>query len=467
MSIDYRQLEAFELEHSLFDLRVDDVPLWERIRFRVFREVEAQNGVGQAHTSVGDNWQDYLRGAGLFAKNLFRKNPYMSNNHDFVYVGHQRRVKRSDGFWWDIYCDPLHVACDQDYIQLERPYLLGHRQPARTRNLRYLEIIDFSGTLLKLLGINIPSIPRSVRRKLQEASDALRTRFQADVDLVSMAKEMLRIRKITLPLYKRLLDRIDPALAVVVVSYGWDTFVEACQTSDIPVVELQHGIIHEHTWGYSYPGPRTKEAFPDYYLAFGDYWKNAVEFPIPDDHVIPVGYPYLENTKSQYGAIDTKQQLLFISQGTIGEPLSKFATNLAAHPDFDYDIVYKLHPGEYDRWRDDYPWLLEADFEIVDQPHRDLYELFAESSAQIGVGSTAVYEGLAFGLETYVYDVSGAEALQPLIEEGAATRISSVEDLTDSIGRSNTSFNQDYYFTPNATSKVCAVLEALKNQRHP
>jgi hypothetical protein len=263
-------------------------------------------------------------------------------------------------------------------------------------------------------------------------------------------------------LYKRLLDRVRPEVAVIVVSYGKETFIEACQSNGIPVVELQHGVIHPDHLGYSYSGSRTKEMFPDYLLTWGEFWEDRVEFPIPDERVIPVGYPYLEQRRNQYTDVASKDQILFISQGTIGEQLSKFAIKVDQHPDIDYNVVYKLHPGEYDRWREEYPWLVNADFEAINGSEPPLYQLFAESSVQVGVGSTAVYEGLAFDLETYIYDYPGSEVLQPLVAENSAEIVSSVEELAGKLGTGAGRFDRDRYFTPDATERVCAVLDDLR-----
>jgi hypothetical protein len=248
---------------------------------------------------------------------------------------------------------------------------------------------------------------------------------------------------------------------LVVVSYGKEPFVMACKQLGIPVVELQHGVIYPEHLAYSYPGDRIKKSFPDYLLVWGEFWREHTEFPIPDERVIPVGYPYLDQRVERYAGVESEDRLLFISQGTIGEQLSKFALAVDEHPDIDHDIVYKLHPGEYDRWREEYPWLTEANFEVVDDSERDLYRLFAESSVQVGAGSTAVYEGLCFDLETYVYDCPGTHVLQPLVEDGSAEIVSSTDTLVERLGTGGARFERERYFAPNAVERTAEVLDSL------
>lgn len=445
----------------MFDIVIDGVPVWERIRFSVLRQIKRQNGIGQAHTGVERNVVDYIRGAGLFLRNIVIKNPFMGKKSDVLYVGHPRRKSLEDGYWWDIYCDLIHAKCDHDYLHLEKPYMLEHYRPARTGNLRYLDLIKYGGNLQRVLGISEPNLSNEDVELLQDVSTTIESEFDASIDIVDEVIQTLHVRRTELGLYKSLLQKIDPELLVIVVSYVYETLIEASKELNIPVVELQHGVIYDQHLGYSYSDSKEKFMFPDYFLTFGEFWNESVEYPIPEDRVISVGYPYLENSKEKYDDVETRNQILFISQGTIGEQLSKFALQVAEHPEIDADVVYKLHPGEYDRWRDEYPWLINADFEIVDGPEPPLYELFAESNAQIGVASTAVYEGLAFGLATYVYDVSGSEVLQSLVDDRAAVSVSTIDDLVASLDRDLASFNREYYFRGGATERMCQLIDYL------
>jgi hypothetical protein len=109
----------------------------------------------------------------------------------------------------------------------------------------------------------------------------------------------------------------------------------------------------------------------------------------------------------------------------IGEELSKYAVELSEG--YDVDIISKLHPKEYDSWEQDYPWLSESDIVCVTE-ETPLYKLFAESTAQIGVYSTALYEGIRFGLQTYILELPGSESMQSLVENDYAELIRSVDD---------------------------------------
>ena len=86
-------------------------------------------------------------------------------------------------------------------------------------------------------------------------------------------------------------------------------------------------------------------------------------------------------------------------------------------------MVYKLHPGETADWRSRLPWLAASPLDVVGH-QQSIYELFAYASAQLGVYSTALFEGVAFGLRTYVATLPGHEALDVLVARGYARRVS-------------------------------------------
>jgi hypothetical protein len=140
---------------------------------------------------------------------------------------------------------------------------------------------------------------------------------------------------------------------------------------------------------------------------------------------------------------------------------------LEVHEDdrIDHEVVYKLHPGEYDRWEDEYPWLAESSVRVIDEPEPPLYRLFAESAAQVGVGSTAVYEGLCFDLNTFVFNLSGSNVLQPLVDNGVASSIDEVDDLIMGLQSNESgSFDRERFFKSNSVVNIIEVLESIKEE---
>jgi hypothetical protein len=151
-----------------------------------------------------------------------------------------------------------------------------------------------------------------------------------------------------------------------------------------------------------------------------------------------------------------QQQILFISQGVIGKYLSKLAYETASNinESQNYNFIYKLHPGEYGTWRENYDYLTKAvdefeNFTVIDKSEPPLYELFAESHCQIGAFSTAIYEGLAFNCKTFIIDVPGVEYLDDLIDKDIVKKVKNSEELINYINNENISiqeYDKDYFF---------------------
>ncbi|WP_209438251.1 hypothetical protein [Natronococcus sp. JC468] len=449
-----------EAELDLFDRRIDGVPFWERARFEIHKEVVRKTTAFGRARSEPDVRRGRLRQLSGLARNLVVRNPYLSPSSEIAVFGHARRKRLADGYWWDIYTDPILEALELDAVSLEKPRNYAHHTPAKTDDLRYLDLVKYGGNLRRKLAP--PEVLTATNeRELASVEAAFEDAFDAPIDVVDRVRTDLVTRRCRRPLYRRLLERINPELVVVVVGYVRGTAIDVCRELSIPVVELQHGVISPYHAGYAYPGEGPERTFPDYLFTFGEFWGRSVELPIPEDRVYPVGYPHLEAEAAAYDS-GASEGVLFVSQGTIGAELSRLAVELAEL--IDAEIVYKLHPGEYDGWRERYPWLVGSDVEVV--ADADLYALFADAGAQVGVYSTALYEGLYFDLETYLLDCPGVSQLRPLVDEGAATVVGSAPELADRLGSPSSGGvdNVERFFRPGAIDNVADALERVRER---
>lgn len=447
-----------ERELGLLELRVDGAHPWERIRFAVHRAIQQGAGlIDEPHERLPRGW---LARAGVVARRAacaLRRGPRRARPADYLFVGHPRRKRAADGTWWDLYCDPVLPLLDGRAVYAEEPNTTGHFAPARTPDRRCLDGFWLAAVAADVF---VPAgLTAEAGRVLELAGRQLHGETGVPVDVRGMASTALRRRRATLPLYRRLLARLRPRVVVVVVSYGKESLIEAARERGIPVVELQHGVIHRHHLGYAYPGG-TKRCFPDWLLAFGDYWRRAAPYPIRAERVVSVGYPYFEAEAARHRGVGRRDQVLFLSQGAIGAPLSRLAVELAAlQPS---SVAYKLHPAEYRDWRTRYPWLDGSPVRVLDSDDVPLYRHFAESRAQVGVFSTAVYEGLGFGLPTFLAELPGVESMEDLLASGAARRVGGAAELAAQLGCARAAApDVDAFFRRDAARNVVAELERI------
>lgn len=452
---------------NLFEFEVGGVKIWEQIRVQFFNAISRRSLNEPATRLPRQTGLSRIKRL-LFSVFQFRRNPFLSSKADIMFICSARRLHENDGIWWDIYTDPIMDAMKHRYTAFESHFLNEHYRPEKTTKLRYFDFVDFLSFVLRSTRIVRTIFTQEELRKIRLVEQSVLKDFEVKLDFEELVRRTLEERKIRLPLYKFLIKRVQPHLAILAQGYGWETMIEACRASGVPTIELQHGIISPESVAYSFPGEfRKKETFTDYLFVFGDFWKSAAEFPIPLSRVASVGYPHFERKRRKYSKLPKQKQILFISQGPVGVALSHIASELSVIEDFDYKIKYKLHPLEREGWREKYPWLVSSKVEVLDQKEDILYKLFAESTIQVGVYSTALYEGLGFALRTYIFDAPESIHSKPLYEGKLATKFASTSELRELIEQSQSS-NQidiDYIFKSHAIENLMSAIEKITRKK--
>ena len=460
----HRQFLQLEEDLDLFGLTIDGMHVWERLRTGVWMDLLTGRGLTGDVYGNAISRRDRLRGAYLLLRNVVVRNPFLASPAEILFMGHPRRKRLSDT-WWDIYCDPIHEHTEFDSLHVESSYFFKHYRPARTPGLRYTDLIEILSLVNSKLRLSRYEFTPAERATVAETEAQIRSRFGVDLELQERVRTEIEARRVAKPLYSRLLKRLDPRLVVIVAYSREHTFIESCHDCGIPVVELQHGQMSRYSYQHSFPGDRTKYAFPDYLFTFGEFWNTAADFPIAEDRVRDVGYPYLEQEVAKRSDTDQRDQIVFVSTAESGQKLTKIAVEVSMRSAVTSDVVCKLHPDEYDRWRAEYPWLTDAPVSVAAGDGPSLYDLFAESSVQVGVGSTALYEGLAFGLPTYVVKLPTVEWSAPIIENGEATLVESADELVTHLSAPTTrTVTPTTYFTPNAIENITKELDSLLSE---
>ena len=141
--------------------------------------------------------------------------------------------------------------------------------------------------------------------------------------------------------------------------------------------------------------------------------------------------------------------MLFISQGTVATQMSKIALELATENSH-IDVYYKLHPGEFNRWKAEYMYLQKAamleNLHVIEK-EIPLYELMATSEFLVGVYSTAIFEGLTLHCKTILLDLPGVEFLEYLIREDIAKVARNKDDVLKLMKNDNfKKIDRDYFF---------------------
>ena len=269
--------------------------------------------------------------------------------------------------------------------------------------------------------------------------------------LIFACQQKKRLRKV--------INKINPKTIIEVVHYDCRNMIinEISEELGIPTIELQHGTIHRDHSAYIYH-QRTENLpwLPDYILTFSDFWSSKIKMPIEKSHIISVGFPYFEKMRNRYSAEKEsgKETILFISQSTIGKQLSEFAIEVSRLLEKSrYHIIYKLHPAELDNWALNYANLLHSDIE-VDFSRESIYKTFAKCDFQVGVYSTALYEGLGFHLRTFIYKIGHYDVMEDIVEAGFAEVVSNPHEFVSMLSCDWDTMQTDKFWKSNALENM-------------
>ena len=214
--------------------------------------------------------------------------------------------------------------------------------------------------------------------------------------------------KIITSYYKKKFQKYRPSKVVLYPCYEIFNMalVKACHLLNIPVIELQHGYTNKNDIVYSYEKEHM-EYFPDKILMFGDYWRDCVRHP-NKERFVACGSIVLEASINQYKNNKKENLIVFISQGPYADVIYPMAVRFCDVLEENgilnqYKIVYKLHPNEVLSWDKLHPNYKDSRILIMDNS-ADIYELLSKAKVQIGIDSTALFEGVAFGTKTVIID---------------------------------------------------------------
>lgn len=464
-----------EKKYDLYHQEIEGVQPWLYYRMSFWNYQICSDLLGLSDSSAK---QTNLE---LIYKNLLRvfKLPFTGkdiNQADILFFAHERRLYNGSYFEC-IYTDKLAKKYASNIV-LERPYRKQHLKPVEIENIYYTDMIGIKGNLYYSYHMHRKTkkyncILNQIKKVFCEPLAKISLLYCIELDYQKIYEHLTKIvmeNMIIKKEYIRIFNKVSPKLLVEVVYYSSHCMIlnELAKEKGIPIIELQHGTMHLAHAAYQFPGGCGEiKQFPDYVFVFSEYWKKCAHLPIPEDHIKVTGYPYFERQLKQYKSNlnkEDKVNIIFVSQGTIGNKLSRLASDLCDLLDENtYHIIYKLHPGEYAGWKERTPWLIKNNIEVVDSLEHNIYEYFAKCDIQVGVYSTAMYEGLGFGLRTYIYNIGHADTMAELCEQGYADYVSNATELLENITSMDRNTRQDgkEFWKMNSFENICREIDQL------
>ncbi|MBI4196535.1 MAG: hypothetical protein HY539_01800 [Deltaproteobacteria bacterium] len=437
---------ACEEKGRFFSLHVKGRVVWDYLRYPLFESLLLRNLARPVKPSNSAKHQFYvsysvpllarlktsiLEFAALssyLVQTAFRKS---QKNNDIIVMNYDRK-NLIDGKQVNIHFYPLIKCLTPEYsILLIDP---SHYQEPVEENYP-CEVLRSN-----LLYHRARLLSRFVRFSGEEnevfhlIQKVLEDEFKVTFNISKLARRFFAKDIVLSRLYGKIFDKVRPRLIIHSDTGNAKGWIEAAHQRGISVIDFQHSLMSPINILYRYPAGFEKlSTLSDHIFTFGEFWHDYYSVPA---RLSAVGFPFLEMMKQ--GVLEKKiakmKSVVVISSMLSRERLEKIALDLSLKLP-DYRILYKLRFEEYNHWRENYSAEFQAreNIVVIDNNDRSLYELFAASRFQIGINSTALVEGLSFGLTTFIVRDGYYEEMKPLIERKAVFLVETADEISEKI----------------------------------
>lgn len=431
---------GFEEEYEMFKVKINNIHIWHYLRFHVYNDLLENEGhvsftqrnVVNKRNVKSENKLEYIR------RKYTLCNQFLAQKRDVLIISHPRKYKDDGKYYKCIYTHLLDQSLIQSHYILDGKTPDGNYEIQRSRNVLYWDMEAFK----KVKHIRFPENHASKTEIENRIVKPIENYFAINIEQ-NTKKEwfnrinvFINVRKYYIQYYSYMLRKIRPKIILIVVSYGFDRMVlcEVAHKMHIPVVELQHGTIGPNVIAYNFYNRRQLNSFPDYIFTFGQYEKQHTRFPIPESHIIPTGYPELENNYNKYKKKKgNKKVILFISQ-TLAN-IAQFANTVAQSLDAGkYEVIFQLHPFEYSCWKTTIGrYLTHPNIKVVGSFNHTIYESLAQADWVVGNYSTVLSEAQMFDVKVAILKFDMYQIAGFLYQNDYAILVDSPEQLVKEI----------------------------------
>lgn len=462
----------FEHENDMFHKKIKDVNYWHIIRNFVYMNIlVGKENIQTAHPFKKKKFFDYIIIILKLIKNIIEFNPFIKiKQSDILFFHAPRKIEGKNGYYSsmiDTFIDDLQYS----YCILERPTNFEHQPYLMDRYIKYTDYIEVKRIISQMLNKK-KCISKKDMVEVNSWCDILERIYNININRQIIYDRIINAvcsYKVCSKNYKKLLLKYKPKVIIEVCHYDIPCLIMNSIANElgVPIIELQHGTIGCNHESYNfYSKDFVSSYLPNYIFAFGQFWIDNTNFPSKEYKMIATGFPYYDQEVDKYKDFSKcNDKILVLSQGTIGQKLSELAIELSdLLKNHEYEIIYKLHPSEYNNWRNLYPKLSENNnIVVIDNNNKDLYEYFSICKYLIGVYSTAIYESLGFDINILIYKVPGYEYVKELYRDGYAEIVNDAEEILFYINgvNKNRCINKDYFWKENSKENIIKELESF------
>jgi hypothetical protein len=240
-----------------------------------------------------------------------------------------------------------------------------------------------------------------------ENLDLLESYLKKDISKIEYIYHRIQAGK---KLYNILFKLYKPKVIFVVCYYSNFELILAAKKNNIPVIELQHGLVTDSHRAYHFKEKQPDNLLPDYFLSYGKYASDIVIKGnlFEREQVLDYGYTFIEEVQERLSISHDLQEIknafrkiiCITGQLEITDvPLLKVISGISQKFP---DICFIFKPRHYSERA---AFTSTANF--IQIGHLNTYELLKYSDYHLTVYSTCALEALALGTPNISLDIKG------------------------------------------------------------
>jgi hypothetical protein len=384
-------LLELERREALWAHEVLGYPVWAELRLGCYHRLLEQGAVAPGLPQPEQRRRSMAR-APASVRDLSTKLPAMLRRRDVWVLGSTRyRRPDADGASRSIFAKDLEEQLGDRLLFLETNLTRAESSPQP--NLVYLDALrDLARSCASR---SARWLPAAWARGLG--------RPELGLDAKAVLKEAVYGRAWQ-QLARALFARGRPRAVVVLCSYDQHIpFQLEARARRIPLLELQHGVIHESHPGYVFGPTSAPPHAPDHLVVFGEHYGRLLERVSPywAKRWSVGGHPWLKAKREEHAERVPDDTIILFGQNvpSVQQRLRALALELRVRL-ATARIVLKPHPAEKNVDAA-YAGLRERGVDIA-LPGSDSYELLGRCRVAVSVFSTIAVEALAFRCESVV-----------------------------------------------------------------
>lgn len=376
-----------------YEIKYDEIDVSYMARLYYVALLRNKQGVGNKHVQISKDVIIRLL-IGLFTTCffLFRKKKYI------VFSNSERR-KKLDSYYYDRVASIVSEVTD-DVLFVENPVLVSHKKPVK-------EIILSDAVFYFLSWIFSMIYFKKEKLKIDKRFYELGDVNGIKINFVPIVRRFVG-QYMAMSFYIKYVNK--PKLIFSVYPSGYMGYNFAFKENNIPIIELQHGVIYSTHFSYNtVMYEKSKQFKPDYVFTYGKKDKECLETLryIPSQNIYVVGSYGLQKSKEvsigQMGEYlkaivrpNVKKIMVVATTNDFAE-LYKFSENLSEHIGDSFQIL--LLPRHKEEIKSE-----RENFIVLDVDKTNVFELYNVCDYLLTMVSTAALEAMYMDIPVFIYE---------------------------------------------------------------